>query len=240
MNICLRVALGWGKGSFSLQKGTEIWAIQQQETDWTSYPGLKDRLLTLHKVERFRTHFYFFQHQHLIAGLTGAQDYKRFTLFLWMYTLFTIQSIKYLPISPLTAPYSVLTTSLLLEADQISGWHLSRNGPSQQLAGDHILCICQATWQSWVLKAFLKVLRRGMGLSSLPTPPTHSNIAAFARSLIFFYSGSTDEHLSCAMGPGEMERNNIPSYALRGEHKPSDKESWWEEHPGTWAVSPHN
>lgn len=92
-----------------------------------------------------------------------------------MYTLFTIQSIKYLPISPPTAPYSVLTTSLLLEADQISGWHLSRNGPSQQLAGDHILCICQATWQSWVLKAFLKVLRRSMGLSSLPTPPTRSN-----------------------------------------------------------------
>ena len=92
----------------------------------TSYPGLKNKPLTLCKVGRFKTSIYFFQHQHLIPDLTGTETYKRFTLFLWMCTLFTIQFIKYLPFYQPTAPCSALTTLLLLKADQIGGWHLSR------------------------------------------------------------------------------------------------------------------
>ena len=113
--------------------------------DRTSYPGLKSKPLTLCKVGRFKTSIYFFQHQHLIPDLTGTETYKRFTLFLWMCTLFTIQFIKYLPFYQPTVPCSALTTLLLLKADQIGGWHLSRNEWSEQLEGNHILCICQST-----------------------------------------------------------------------------------------------
>lgn len=63
------------KNLFTLQKDT---AIHHQETG----TKLLTQPLTLYKAGRLEFTFNFFEHQHLIANLTGAQAYKRFTLFL--------------------------------------------------------------------------------------------------------------------------------------------------------------
>jgi hypothetical protein len=115
---------GIRKRAFSLQKDIKFEQFIMREQ--SSYLQLTGRPLILSKEGGFGTCFYFFQHQHLIADLTGAQAYKRFTLFLWMCTLFTIQSIKYLPI--FSAGCTLLNLNYLTAAQS---WSNRRLAPLQ-------------------------------------------------------------------------------------------------------------
>lgn len=225
VNICPLVARGYGQRLFHFAERYCNWS---NSAAGTSNPGLQGRPLTLRKVGRTGLAFNFSQHQHLIADLTGAQAYKRFTLFLWMYILFTIQSIKYLPISQPTAPCSVFT-SLLLKADQIGDlaplqkWteQAAGRGPYFMPLSEHIAIKG--------VESLSEGTREGCG-SLIPShlhPPT-LQLDCLCQAQ---YIHRLTEHPLCEIDLGETDGKNAHFCALVEENKPSGEELRG-EHPG--------